>query len=139
MWAREVAACGVVACGVATWATRIGEEEEEKGLPVAAVKKRRMAKKKAGKIELKWARVFEILLQSGAVGVAAKYRCLFEKSQAELMREKAERGQEARNMCENFMKMKAELKAETAAYKARVQALEAAFAEIGFDVDPVTN
>ena len=62
IWARGVVACGVVACGVVAccvvyWATQ-EKEDHKKELPVAAVKRAKLSKKEATKIELLWGRAF---------------------------------------------------------------------------------
>ena len=56
IWAREVAACGVVACCVASWATQKNEDEKEEELHMAAAKKSQVTRK--GMVGLKL--IFEL-------------------------------------------------------------------------------
>ena len=123
VWAREVAACGVVSCCVASWATQENEGDEKKELPVAAVKKTKMSKKgavgRAARIELLWSSVMESLQKSGAAGHAAEIRSLWQM-------EKTAWGQERRKSCEHFVKEKEKWNAEAKILKCRIQGLQEA-------------
>lgn len=109
-WAHEVVACGIVACGVATWATQ-GEEKKRKGLQMAAAvaKVKKLTKKQAEKVKLKWARVFDIMVESGAAGPAAMFRRLWEKAEQGRLIEKELRLQEGQAAHQNLLKVKSEL------------------------------
>ena len=123
IWAREVAACGVVSCCVASWATQENGEMEEKQLPVAAVKKRRVSTKgalgKAERTKNRWNKVFDTLLKSGAKRSVDEIRLL-------LMGERGDWGMERKNSCERFVKHKEKWNAEAKVLQARIEGLQEA-------------
>lgn len=109
VWAQEVAACSVVACGVASWATQREEQRNGQQLAAAVVKVQKLSKKKTEKMKLKWARVFDIMVESGVAGPAAMFRVLWEKAEQGRLEEKRLRLAEGQAAHQNLLRVKAEL------------------------------